>query len=92
MRVIGVVDLLAGRAVHARAGRRESYAPVRKRRRYRHSIPATRSLSRGRTWIISASASCTSPTSTPFSGAVLQQAIVAALVAAGGADSGWMPA
>ena len=29
MRVIGVVDLLAGRAVHARAGRRESYAPVR---------------------------------------------------------------
>ena len=28
MRVIGVVDLLAGRAVHARAGRRESYAPV----------------------------------------------------------------
>jgi phosphoribosylformimino-5-aminoimidazole carboxamide ribotide isomerase len=29
MRVIGVVDLLAGCAVHARAGRRESYAPVR---------------------------------------------------------------
>jgi HisA/HisF family protein len=28
MRVIGVVDLLAGRAVHARAGRRESYSPV----------------------------------------------------------------
>jgi phosphoribosylformimino-5-aminoimidazole carboxamide ribotide isomerase len=28
MRVIGVVDLLAGRAVHARAGQRESYAPV----------------------------------------------------------------
>ena len=28
MRVIGVVDLLAGRAVHARAGRRESYRPV----------------------------------------------------------------
>jgi phosphoribosylformimino-5-aminoimidazole carboxamide ribotide isomerase len=26
--VIGVVDLLAGRAVHARAGRRESYRPV----------------------------------------------------------------
>ena len=29
MRVIGVVDLLAGRAVHALAGRRESYRPVR---------------------------------------------------------------
>jgi len=29
MRVIGVVDLLAGRAVHARAGRRDSYQPVR---------------------------------------------------------------
>jgi len=29
VRVIGVVDLLAGRAVHARAGRRESYEPVR---------------------------------------------------------------
>ena len=29
MRVIGVVDLLAGQAVHARAGRRELYAPVR---------------------------------------------------------------
>lgn len=29
MRVIGVVDLLAGRAVHARAGRRGSYQPVR---------------------------------------------------------------
>ena len=29
MRVIGVLDLLAGRAVHARAGRRESYRPVR---------------------------------------------------------------
>ena len=29
MRVIGVVDLLAGRAVHARAGRRETYEPVR---------------------------------------------------------------
>ena len=29
MRVIGVVDLLDGRAVHARAGKRESYAPVR---------------------------------------------------------------
>jgi phosphoribosylformimino-5-aminoimidazole carboxamide ribotide isomerase len=29
MRVIGVVDLLAGRAVHAYAGRREAYAPVR---------------------------------------------------------------
>ena len=29
MRVIGVVDLLAGRAVHARAGRRRSYQPVR---------------------------------------------------------------
>jgi phosphoribosylformimino-5-aminoimidazole carboxamide ribotide isomerase len=28
MRVIGVVDLLAGRAVHARAGRRQCYAPV----------------------------------------------------------------
>ena len=28
MRVIGVVDLLDGRAVHARAGKRESYAPV----------------------------------------------------------------
>jgi phosphoribosylformimino-5-aminoimidazole carboxamide ribotide isomerase len=28
MRVIGVVDLLAGRAVHARAGMRESYSPV----------------------------------------------------------------
>ena len=28
MRVIGVVDLLAGRAVHARAGRREGYQPV----------------------------------------------------------------
>src|SRR5437762_278925 len=29
MRVIGVVDLLAGRAVHALAGRRENYRPVR---------------------------------------------------------------
>ena len=29
MRIIGVVDLLAGRAVHARAGRREGYLPVR---------------------------------------------------------------
>lgn len=29
MRVIGVVDLAAGRAVHARAGMRERYAPVR---------------------------------------------------------------
>ena len=29
MRVIGVVDLAAGRAVHARAGLRELYAPVR---------------------------------------------------------------
>ena len=28
MQVIGVVDLLGGRAVHARAGTRESYAPV----------------------------------------------------------------
>ena len=28
MRVIGVIDLLGGRAVHARAGHRESYAPV----------------------------------------------------------------
>jgi phosphoribosylformimino-5-aminoimidazole carboxamide ribotide isomerase len=28
MRVIGVVDLVAGRAVHARAGRREAYEPV----------------------------------------------------------------
>jgi len=28
MQVIGVVDLLGGLAVHARAGRRESYAPV----------------------------------------------------------------
>ena len=29
MRIIGVVDLLGGRAVHARAGRREGYQPVR---------------------------------------------------------------
>ena len=29
MRVLGVLDLLAGRAVHARGGRRESYEPVR---------------------------------------------------------------
>ncbi len=29
MRVIGVVDLLDGQAVHAQAGRRECYAPVR---------------------------------------------------------------
>lgn len=29
MRVIGVIDVLAGRAVHARAGTREHYAPVR---------------------------------------------------------------
>jgi phosphoribosylformimino-5-aminoimidazole carboxamide ribotide isomerase len=29
VRVIGVVDLLGGRAVHARAGRRETYRPVR---------------------------------------------------------------
>ena len=28
MRLIGVVDLLGGRAVHARAGRRDAYAPV----------------------------------------------------------------
>jgi phosphoribosylformimino-5-aminoimidazole carboxamide ribotide isomerase len=31
MQVIGVVDLLDGRAVHARAGERERYAPVRSR-------------------------------------------------------------
>ena len=31
MRVIGVVDLLDGRAVHARAGERQRYAPVRSR-------------------------------------------------------------
>jgi phosphoribosylformimino-5-aminoimidazole carboxamide ribotide isomerase len=30
MRVLGVLDLLAGRAVHARAGRRDSYEPVRR--------------------------------------------------------------
>ena len=29
VRVIGVIDLAAGRAVHARAGARETYAPVR---------------------------------------------------------------
>jgi phosphoribosylformimino-5-aminoimidazole carboxamide ribotide isomerase len=29
MRVIGVIDLLAGRAVHARGGQRERYRPVR---------------------------------------------------------------
>jgi phosphoribosylformimino-5-aminoimidazole carboxamide ribotide isomerase len=29
LRIIGVLDLLAGRAVHARAGRRDSYEPVR---------------------------------------------------------------
>jgi phosphoribosylformimino-5-aminoimidazole carboxamide ribotide isomerase len=29
LRIIGVIDLLAGRAVHARAGRREHYQPVR---------------------------------------------------------------
>jgi phosphoribosylformimino-5-aminoimidazole carboxamide ribotide isomerase len=29
VRVIGVIDVLGGRAVHARAGRREAYAPVR---------------------------------------------------------------
>ena len=29
MRVLGVLDLLAGRAVHARAGRRDRYKPVR---------------------------------------------------------------
>ena len=29
VRVIGVVDLLGGRAVHARAGRRDTYGPVR---------------------------------------------------------------
>ncbi len=28
MRVIGVLDLIAGRAVHARSGRRETYVPV----------------------------------------------------------------
>src|SRR5438132_171602 len=28
MRIIGVVDLLGGRAVHARAGQRQSYSPV----------------------------------------------------------------
>ena len=28
MRVLGVLDLLAGRAVHARGGRRDSYEPV----------------------------------------------------------------
>ena len=28
VRIIGVVDLLAGRAVHARAGQRETYRPV----------------------------------------------------------------
>ena len=28
MRILGVVDLLAGRAVHARAGQRETYRPV----------------------------------------------------------------
>jgi len=29
MRIIGVIDLRGGRAVHARGGRREAYAPVR---------------------------------------------------------------
>jgi phosphoribosylformimino-5-aminoimidazole carboxamide ribotide isomerase len=29
VRIVGVVDLLGGRAVHARAGRREGYRPVR---------------------------------------------------------------
>ena len=29
LRVIGVIDLLAGRAVHARAGDRAKYGPVR---------------------------------------------------------------
>jgi phosphoribosylformimino-5-aminoimidazole carboxamide ribotide isomerase len=29
MRIIGVIDLRAGRAVHARGGRRDAYAPVR---------------------------------------------------------------
>ena len=29
MRVIGVIDVLRGRAVHARAGRRDLYEPVR---------------------------------------------------------------
>jgi phosphoribosylformimino-5-aminoimidazole carboxamide ribotide isomerase len=29
VRIIGVIDLIAGRAVHARAGRREGYQPVR---------------------------------------------------------------
>jgi phosphoribosylformimino-5-aminoimidazole carboxamide ribotide isomerase len=29
MRLIGVIDLAGGRAVHARGGRRDSYAPVR---------------------------------------------------------------
>ena len=28
MRIIGVIDLAAGRAVHARGGRRDSYAPI----------------------------------------------------------------
>jgi phosphoribosylformimino-5-aminoimidazole carboxamide ribotide isomerase len=31
MRIIGVIDLLGGRAVHARGGRREHYQPVRSR-------------------------------------------------------------
>jgi phosphoribosylformimino-5-aminoimidazole carboxamide ribotide isomerase len=31
MRIIGVIDLLGGRAVHARGGRREQYQPVRSR-------------------------------------------------------------
>src|SRR5579862_3342915 len=29
MRLIGVIDLAGGRAVHARGGRRDAYAPVR---------------------------------------------------------------
>ena len=29
VRVIGVIDLKAGRAVHARGGKREAYEPVR---------------------------------------------------------------
>ena len=82
MRVIGVVDLLDGRAVHARAGRRESYAPVQTVARS-SSTPATRSRSRATTSTNSASPSCTSRTSTPSWAVLPQDTIVTPLAALG---------
>ena len=82
MRVIGVVDLLDGRAVHARAGRRETTRPCG---RVAGTAIRTRRRARARAGVRgpSASPSCTSPTSTPSSAALRQDTIVAAMAALG---------